>query len=115
MIYSDAIVGAATSRPPTDGLECSVEWHHVGDRTNSPALVTYCGFVPRGRLRASPTVGTEGCADSPNLVTCYGIVPRGRLVAAPTNGVYDKIQFNCPRMETGNPNDSLQSGRPLIY
>ena len=60
----DKSVGAARSRPPTDGLECSVEWHHVGDRTNSPALVTYCGFVPRGRL-----------------------------VAAPTNGVYDKLQF----------------------
>ena len=59
VIDRDAIVGAARSRPPTDGLECSVEWHHVGDRTNSPNLVTCCGLVPRGRLIAAPTMAGQ--------------------------------------------------------
>ena len=35
-------------------IECLDEWDRVGHRTNSPDLVYY--HVPRGRLRAAPTV-----------------------------------------------------------
>ena len=77
-------VGAARSRPPGNGPERSVEWHHVRDRTNSPNLVCCNGIVPRGRLRASPTVLSWCCANSPNSVHHFLLVLRWRLVAAPT-------------------------------
>ena len=44
-----ATVGAA-SRPPANGPGCSVEWHYVGHRANSPNLVPDSRMVPRGRL-----------------------------------------------------------------
>ena len=49
-------VGAATSRPPGNGPERSVEWHHVTDRTNSPSPVHHFWLVLRGRLVAAPTM-----------------------------------------------------------
>ena len=118
VICRDAIVGAATSRPQRNGTarlvewhairthcrggsqppafvpgqKCSVEWYHVRHSTNSPNLIRYCGFVPRGRLRASPTVLSWCCGNSPNPVHHFWLVPHGRLVAAPTKHPY-KLQF----------------------
>ena len=109
-ICKDAIVGAATSRPQRNGTarlvewhairthcrggsqppafvpgqKCSVEWYHVRHSTNSPKLIRDCRFVPRGRLRASPTVLSWCCGNSPNPVHHFWLVLRGRLVAAPT-------------------------------
>ena len=74
MVCTAPTVGAARSRPPADGLECSVEWHHVGDRTNSPTLVTCCGIVLRGRLRASPTLA--GRLLQPGTQKRYRALPR---------------------------------------
>ena len=51
-----ATVGAASSRPPANGPGCSVEWHYVGHRANSPNLVPDSRMVPRGRLVAAPTI-----------------------------------------------------------
>ena len=105
-----AIVGAATSRPQRNGTarlvewhairthcrggsqppafvpgqKCSVEWYHVRHSTNSPKLIRDCRFIPRGRLRASPTVLSWCCGNSPNPVHHFWLVLRGRLVAAPT-------------------------------
>ena len=74
------------SQPPAfvPGPGCSVEWYHVRHSTNSPKLIRDCGFVPRGRLRASPTVSSGCCTNSPNPVHHFWLVLRGRLVAAPT-------------------------------
>ena len=74
------------SQPPAfvPGQKCSVEWYHVRHSTNSPKLIRDCGFVPRGRLRASPTVLSWCCGNSPNPVHHFGLVLRGRLRAAPT-------------------------------
>lgn len=74
---SDESAGAARSRPPGNEIESVVEWYRVRDRTNSPDLVAYCGIVPRGRLRASPTVLTGSGAHSPGLVSYCGLVTRG--------------------------------------
>ena len=123
VICRDAIVGAATSRPQRNGTArlvewhairthcrggsqppafvpgsaCSVEWYHVRHSTNSPKLIRYCRFVPRGRLRASPTVLSWCCGNSPNPVHHFWLVLRGRLVAAPTvawmSFVPAKLQF----------------------
>ena len=110
VICRDAIVGAATSRPQRNGTarlvewhairthcrggsqppafvpgqKCSAEWYHVRHSTNSPKLIRYCRFVPRGRLRASPTVLSWCCGNSPNPVHHFWLVLRGRLIAAPT-------------------------------
>ena len=110
LLVAKAIVGAATSRPQRNGTACLVEWHairthcrggsqppafvpgpacsvewyHVRHSTNSPDLDFYCGFVPRGRLRASPTVSSGRCTNSPNPVHHFWPVPHGRLIAAPT-------------------------------
>ena len=109
-ICRDAIVGAATSRPQRNrtarlvewhairtncrggsqppafvpGQKCSVEGYHVRHSTNSPKLIRDCRFVPRGRLRASPTVLSWCCGNSPNPVHHFWLVLRGRLIAAPT-------------------------------
>ena len=92
-----ATVGAATSRPQRNGTARLVEWYHVRHSTNSPKLIRDCGFVPRGRLRASPTVLSWCCGNSPNPVHHSWLVLRGRLVAAPTvawmSFVTAKLQF----------------------
>ena len=123
VICRDAIVGAATSRPQRNGTARLVEWHairthcrggsqppafvpgqkwsvdwyHVRHSTNSPKLIRDCRFIPRGRLRASPTVLSWCCGNSPNPVHHFWLVLRGRLVAAPTvawmSFVPAKLQF----------------------
>ena len=122
--FRPAIVGAATSRPQRNGTarlvewhairthcrggsqppafvpgqKCSVEWYHVRHSTNSPKLIRDCRFVPRGRLRASPTVLSWCCGNSPNPVHHFWLVLRGRLVAAPTvaGRLSSLISFICP-------------------
>ena len=83
-MQSVPIVGEALSLPPRYETACSVEWYHVRHSTNSPKLIRYCRFIPRGRLRASPTVLSWCCGNSPNPVHRFWLVLRGRLVAAPT-------------------------------
>ena len=83
-MQSVPIVGEALSLPPRYETECSVEWYHVRHSTNSPNLIRDCGLVPRGRLRASPTVSSGCNTNSPDPVYHFWLVPRGRLVAAPT-------------------------------
>ena len=83
-MQSVPIVGEALSLPPRYETACSVEWYHVRHSTNSPNLIRDCGLVPRGRLRASPTVSSGCNTNSPDPVYHFWLVPRGRLVAAPT-------------------------------
>ena len=102
-MQSVPIVGEALSLPPRYETACLVEWYHVRHSTNSPELIRDCGFVPRGRLRASPTVSSRCGGNSPNPVHHFWLVPHGRLVVAPTKQLY-KLQFSEPN----NPHISIR-------
>ena len=54
-------------------------WRILLDCTNSPESIPSGEVVPRGRLRASPTVGTGNCAGSPNRFFHPRLYPAGIL------------------------------------
>ena len=113
-MQSVPIVGEALSLPPRYETACSVEWYHVRHSTNSPKLIRDCRFIPRGRLRASPTVLSWCCGNSPNPVHHFWLVLRGRLVAAPT--VTAQKRYRAPPRSPGCHTSSVRIGvkRPAL-